>query len=138
MQISRQSILWTQKTKFNYKKTTKTLVFSLIKPYYFFKALSFLFNSAWVPVGICMTRQALSVVWTPCPPAPLDLINSNFKSCSGISISMFLGLGRMATEHVDVWSRSFFVPVTGTRCTLCSVQYYGGSSLLRRSFLSKP
>ena len=54
------------------------------------------------PVGRCVTRTAESVVFTLCPPGPVERMTSTRRSFSWISISTSSASGITATVAVDV------------------------------------
>ena len=64
-----------------------------------------------------VTRTALSVVFTDCPPGPLDLKTSILKSASLILTSTSSASGKTATVAADVLILPC-VSVSGTRLTL--------------------
>ena len=70
-----------------------------------------------IPVGICVSLTAESVVFTHCPPFPDARNTSKRQSFISISTSTSSASGIIATVAVDVWIRP---PdsVTGILCTL--------------------
>ena len=71
-----------------------------------------------IPVGTCVMRTAESVVFTLCPPGPVERMTSILRSFSSISISTSSASGMTATVAVEVWIRPWD-SVSGTRCTRC-------------------
>ena len=63
-------------------------------------------------------RTAESVVFTLCPPGPVERMTSTRRSFSWISISTSSASGMTATVAVEVWIRPCD-SVSGTRCTRC-------------------
>uniref|UniRef100_A0A1A9UV02 RNase_PH domain-containing protein n=1 Tax=Glossina austeni TaxID=7395 RepID=A0A1A9UV02_GLOAU len=68
------------------------------------------------PEGKWTILTAESVVFTCCPPAPLERLVSIFNSFSNKRIAISAGLGITATEAVLVCTRPYF-SVVGTLCT---------------------
>ena len=68
------------------------------------------------PVGVCVTRTAESVVFTDCPPGPVERNTSIRRSEGSMVTSTSSASGRTATVAVEVWMRP---PdsVTGIRWT---------------------
>ncbi len=71
------------------------------------------------PVGRCVIRTALSVVFTLWPPGPEERKTSTFRSLSFISTSTSSASGSTATVAAEVWIRPCD-SVTGTRWTRCT------------------
>ena len=71
------------------------------------------------PVGMCVMRTAESVVFTLCPPGPLERKTSMRRSLSSILTSTSSASGSTATVAAEVWMRPC-VSVAGTRCTRCT------------------
>ncbi len=70
------------------------------------------------PLGRWVMRTAESVVFTLCPPGPVERMTSILRSASWMSISTSSASGMTATVAVEVW----ILPcdsVSGTRCTRC-------------------
>lgn len=68
-----------------------------------------------IPVGRCRTRTADSVTLRCCPPAPVPLTVSHWRSAGRRASSPSDGAGRTATVTVLVWTRPRR-SVGGTRC----------------------
>ncbi len=68
-------------------------------------------------------RTAESVVFTDCPPGPLDLNTSIWRSLGSISTSTSSASGSTATVAALVWIRPW-LSVSGTRCTRCGPPSY--------------
>ena len=66
---------------------------------------------------MCVILTALSVVFTDCPPGPLDLKTSILRSLSRTSISTSSASGRTATVAAYVCTLPL-LSVVGTLCTL--------------------
>ena len=66
-------------------------------------------RSSWteitIPVGLCVTRTAESVVFTLCPPGPEERNTSISRSSGPMSTSTSSASGSTATVAVDVWIR---------------------------------
>ena len=76
-----------------------------------------------IPVGICVSLTAESVVFTHWPPFPDARKTSNLISVGSISISTSSASGNTATVAVDVW----ILPplsVSGTLWTLWTPDSY--------------
>lgn len=69
-----------------------------------------------MPVGMCMTCTAESVVLTPWPPGPLARQTSMRSSSGLMTRSTSCASGRTATVAVEVWMRPC-ASVAGTRWT---------------------
>ena len=69
------------------------------------------------PVGLCVMRTAESVVFTLCPPGPLERYTSISSSPGLIWTSTSSASGSTATVAVEVWIRPW-LSVFGTRWTL--------------------
>mmetsp|Transcript_958 Transcript_958/g.3663 ORF Transcript_958/g.3663 Transcript_958/m.3663 type:complete len:205 (+) Transcript_958:3419-4033(+) len=87
-------------------------------------------RSSWqittVLVGMCVSRTALFVVFTCCPPAPLARMVSTRTSSSFTKSSeppSSSRCGNTATEAVEVCTRPC-VSVAGTLCTRCTPDSY--------------
>ena len=63
-------------------------------------------------------RTAESVVFTDCPPGPVERYTSILRSLGSISTSTSSASGSTVTVAVEVWIRPL-ASVTGTRCTRC-------------------
>ena len=77
-------------------------------------------------------RTAESVVFTDCPPGPLERKTSTWRSFGEISMSTSSASTSAVTVATLVWMRPW-LSVTGTRCTRC-----GPASCLRRAHASSP
>ena len=67
-----------------------------------------------VPVGLWVMRTAESVVFTDCPPGPVDRYTWMSRSLGSISTSTSSASGRTVTVAELVWMRPCD-SVTGTR-----------------------
>ena len=70
-----------------------------------------------------VSRTAESVVFTDCPPGPVDRYTSTFRSLGSISTSTSSTSGRTATVAVEVWIRPWD-SVLGTLWTRCTPASY--------------
>ena len=73
-------------------------------------------HSTTMPVGRCVMRMALSVLFTCWPPAPEERKVSICRSAGSSSTSTSSTSGSTATVAVEVWMRPP-ASVSGTRCT---------------------
>ena len=72
---------------------------------------------------MCVRRTAESVVFTDCPPGPLERKTSISMSFGSISTSISSASGSTATVAALVWIRPW-LSVSGTRCTRCGPPSY--------------
>ena len=95
------------------------------------------------PVGMWVMRTAEYVVFTLCPPGPLEQNVSTRRSFSLIWMSTSSASGSTATVAVDVWMRPL-ASVAGTRCTrwtplsYFSLLYTPRPSIVAMTSLSPP